>query len=59
MKFNLANCISKNYFSQSISCIEFTVKSKLKNIIRSKKSIATDLKINIQSVNTKYFFYIA
>ena len=47
MKFNSANCIDKNCFLYSILYIKFAVRSKLKNIIESKKPITVDLEINI------------
>ena len=57
IKFNLANCIKK-LFLCSVPYIEFAVRSKFKKIIESKELIAIDFKINIQPVNTEYFFRI-
>ena len=47
MKFNSADCIEKGCLSYGISCIEFAVGSKLKNVIESKKLATIDSKINI------------
>ena len=50
--------MEKNCLSRGMPCIEFAVGNKLKNVIESKKPAAVNSGINIQPVNTKYFFCI-
>ena len=47
IKFNLADCMEKCYFSHGMPCIKFAVGSKFKNIIESEKLTAMDPGINI------------
>ena len=59
MKFNSANCVDKSGFSHNVPCIEFVVGSKLKFFIELEKPTTMDPEINIQPVNTKFFFHMA
>ena len=59
MKFNSADCMKKDCYSYDVLCIEFVIRSKLKNNIRSKKPTAVNPEIDIQPVNAKYFFCMA
>ena len=59
MKFNSINCIDKNYLLHDILYNKFAFRSKLKNIIESKKSATVNPEIDIQPVNAKCFFRMA
>ena len=59
MKFNSADCIENGCLLHGMPCIEFAVKSELKNTIGSGKPVAMDSEIDIQLVSAKHFFWMA